>query len=112
MKGKVKIAKVDATVSRNLASKYGIKGYPTLIFFPKGNKDKTINYEGQRSAEDMSSWLNSQKIGPAKVELLELSQVNYNKECQKNNVCVLILVKTDEQIKNLKFLKEVMQKNS
>lgn len=67
MKGKVRIAKVDATVHRNIASEYGIQGYPTLIFFPKGKKDKTEKYEGQRTAEDIAAWLNSQKIGPAKV---------------------------------------------
>lgn len=44
MKGKVRIAKVDATVHRNIASEYGIQGYPTLIFFPKGKKDKTEKY--------------------------------------------------------------------
>ena len=44
MKGKVKIAKIDATANRNTASEYQIQGYPTMIFFPKGRKDKTEKY--------------------------------------------------------------------
>lgn len=67
MKGKVRIAKIDAATHRNTASEYGIQGFPTLIFFPKGKKGSTEKYEGQRTAEDIASWLNSQKIGPAKV---------------------------------------------
>lgn len=44
MKGKVRIAKLDATVHQKTASSYGIQGFPTLIFFPKGKKDKTWKY--------------------------------------------------------------------
>ena len=67
MEKKVRIAKIDASVNRDTASKYSIKGYPTLIFFPKGAKSETTNYNGERSSEAMASWLNSQKIGSAKV---------------------------------------------
>jgi protein disulfide-isomerase A6 len=30
---RVRIAKIDATVNRKMAQKYGIKGFPTLLFF-------------------------------------------------------------------------------
>jgi len=32
----IKIAKVDATVEKNIASTYGVTGFPTLKFFPPG----------------------------------------------------------------------------
>lgn len=50
MKDKVKIASYDASVHQQFAQKYQIRGFPTMILFPKGSKDKTVNYEGQRSA--------------------------------------------------------------
>ena len=39
LKGKVKIAKLDATEEKSMANKYGIKGFPTIKFFPAGKKD-------------------------------------------------------------------------
>lgn len=50
MKDKVKIAKIDATISQQTAQKYGIKGFPTMILFPVGKKGDKVNYEGARSA--------------------------------------------------------------
>lgn len=46
LKGTVKVAKVDATDSeaKGIAEKYDVKGYPTLIFFPPGQKDG-ISYD-------------------------------------------------------------------
>lgn len=34
----VKLGAVDATVSANLAQKYGVKGYPSIKVFPAGPK--------------------------------------------------------------------------
>ena len=34
----IKLAKVDATEETELATEFGVKGYPTMIFFKKGNK--------------------------------------------------------------------------
>ena len=42
------MGKVDATVQKDLASKYGVKGYPTLYFFKSGTHEK---YTGNRKAE-------------------------------------------------------------
>lgn len=36
LKGKVKFAKVDATVETRLAGQYGIKGFPTIKYFDFG----------------------------------------------------------------------------
>jgi len=58
------IAAVDATESKNLASKFEIKGFPTIKFFPKGST-KAEEYTGGRTAETITSWIN-QKIGTSK----------------------------------------------
>jgi len=49
------IAKFDATV--NEAEGVEIRGYPTLIFYPKDNKEG-ITYEGDRDVESFKAWLN------------------------------------------------------
>jgi protein disulfide-isomerase A1 len=49
------IAKFDATV--NEADGVQIRGYPTLIFYPKDNKEG-VNHDGDRELEDFKEWLN------------------------------------------------------
>lgn len=41
MKGKVKFGKVDATVEKRLASRFGVQGYPTIKYWKYG-KGKII----------------------------------------------------------------------
>jgi protein disulfide-isomerase A1 len=48
------IAKFDATA--NEVDGLEIQGYPTLVFFPKDNKDG-ISYDGGRGVEDFKKWL-------------------------------------------------------
>jgi len=55
------LAKVDATEQKEVASKHGIKGFPTLKFFKNG---KASDYNGGRTAPEIVSWLNK-KSGPA-----------------------------------------------
>jgi len=59
------IAKIDATEHSGPANTYGVKGYPTIIFFKNGNK---IAYEGDRSVAAMASFVNK-KSGPASTEI-------------------------------------------
>ena len=48
---KVNIAKIDATKNQNIAQKYQIKGFPTMLLFESEDKQSPITYEGQRTAE-------------------------------------------------------------
>lgn len=50
LKGQVSLGAVDATEHQGLASKYGVKGYPTIKMFPAGKKKKARDYQGPREA--------------------------------------------------------------
>jgi len=42
-----------------------IRGYPTLIFYPGGDRTKSVKYEGARETEEMISWLEEHASLPA-----------------------------------------------
>lgn len=53
----VVIANLDADKYKDFGEKYGVSGFPTLKFFPKGNKDGE-DYEGGRDLEDFVTFIN------------------------------------------------------
>jgi len=60
----VRLAKVDATAEKDLASKYNVKGYPTLLWFDDGQDSP---YDGGRTADEIVTWVDSM-VGPAVAE--------------------------------------------
>ncbi|PIN05871.1 Thioredoxin/protein disulfide isomerase [Handroanthus impetiginosus] len=60
----VVIANVDADKYKDLAEKYGVSGYPTLKFFPKGNKAGE-DYDGGRDLNDFVTFIN-EKCGTSR----------------------------------------------
>jgi protein disulfide-isomerase A1 len=82
----VKLVKVDCTVEKDTASKYAIKGFPTLKFFIKGNTEP-VDYEGGRTKDEIINWLRK-KTGPASVEL---KSVDAAEQTIGNNEVVAIL---------------------
>ncbi|KAL6079377.1 Protein disulfide-isomerase A6 [Balamuthia mandrillaris] len=56
-KGKTNVAKVDCTVEKNLAKRFGIKGFPTIKYIRDG---KVFDYKGQRTVEAFTSFVNSE----------------------------------------------------
>lgn len=93
LKGKVKLGAVDATVHQGLASKYGIKGFPTIKFFPGGKKDSSSaeEYNGGRTADDIVHWALEKAADAAPPP--ELHQVTKTKvlqdACENNQLCVV-----------------------
>eukprot|EP00439_Symbiodinium_sp_Y106_P051534 s513_g6.t2 len=60
----VSLAKVDATEEKDLAKKYDVKGFPTLIWFEEG---KQMEYSGGRTTQTIIDWASSM-TGPAVLE--------------------------------------------
>lgn len=53
LKGKVNVAKLDATANPRSQKRFGVTGFPTLKFFSKG---KVYPYEGARGKEDLITY--------------------------------------------------------
>ena len=60
VKGKAKIGAVDCTKHNAACSKFGVQGYPTLKKFG-ADKAKPEEYEGDRSLEDLKSFVTGEK---------------------------------------------------
>jgi len=58
-KDKVIIAKVDADAHRELGSRFDVKGFPTLKWFPAGQPSEPEKYEGGRTEDDLISFVES-----------------------------------------------------
>eukprot|EP01024_Parvocaulis_polyphysoides_P026521 TRINITY_DN2415_c0_g1_i1.p1 TRINITY_DN2415_c0_g1~~TRINITY_DN2415_c0_g1_i1.p1 ORF type:complete len:538 (+),score=115.82 TRINITY_DN2415_c0_g1_i1:133-1614(+) len=65
-KDKIALAKCDATQHKDLASKFGVKGYPTLKIF-RGDPEDYSDYKGPRESAGIISYM-SKQFGPASKE--------------------------------------------
>ena len=78
------LAKVDATVEKNLDKRFGLKGYPIVKLFIKG---KEIDYDKERKAKDVVNWMRRKTNGQSIINL------NTSEEIEKfknDNKVVLI----------------------
>ena len=77
------VAKVDATVEKDLAQKYKVRGYPTVKFFKKG---VATDYTAGRREKDVINWMRK-KSGDITKVLKTLEEVeNFKKD---NEVCAV-----------------------
>ncbi|XP_006012215.1 protein disulfide-isomerase A6 [Latimeria chalumnae] len=87
--GKVKLGAVDATVSQVLSSRYGIRGFPTIKIFQKG--EDPVDYEGGRTRSDIIARaldLFSESAPPP--ELLEIINEDILKTtCEGHQLCII-----------------------
>lgn len=108
----VKVAKVDATVHTELAQKYNIRGFPTLLLFPAGRKGKPVVYNEGRDLESMKKFATKYAMKAMKATQL-LSNAQYEKECSDSSCFIAFLPhildsSAKERKGYLKVLKEVM----
>uniref|UniRef100_A0A3Q0KSZ2 protein disulfide-isomerase n=1 Tax=Schistosoma mansoni TaxID=6183 RepID=A0A3Q0KSZ2_SCHMA len=92
LKGTVKVAALDATVHSRMAQKYGIRGYPTIKFFPAGPKtDDPIDYDGARSSDAIVAWAMEKADASAPApEIVELTSASILKEaCEDHPLCII-----------------------
>ncbi|KAK8805187.1 hypothetical protein WA538_001649 [Blastocystis sp. DL] len=54
------IAEVNADEDKVLSERFGITGFPTLKYFPAGEKVEAIDYKEGRSAEDIINFINKE----------------------------------------------------
>eukprot|EP00877_Chromochloris_zofingiensis_P001889 jgi/Chrzof1/11700/Cz06g06030.t1 len=60
LKGRVVIAKVNADEHRSLGEKYGVQGFPTIKWFPRGkepNKDNAEAYDSARTHDKFLEYI-------------------------------------------------------
>jgi len=91
LKGKVKLGAVDATVHQGLAGQYGVRGYPTIKFFPAGIKGEAQEYDGGRTSDDIVKWaLDRYEVNLPAPELVQVtSQKVMEEQCEQRPLCVI-----------------------
>jgi len=60
----VVIGDVDCTVEKDLCSKYGVRGYPTIKYFTGDTAADGDKYEGGRDYDTLKSWAD-ENLGPS-----------------------------------------------
>ena len=86
----VPIVKLDATIDKDVASKYGVKGFPSLKLFKNG---QPVDYKGGRTENDIFNWINKKKGDSTKL----LNTDEEITEFSKQNVAVLLVTTEGEE---------------
>jgi protein disulfide-isomerase A6 len=77
----VLLASVDATENMELADRFGVTGYPTIKYFPKGSTEAE-DYKGGRTADTIISWMNekaglNRKVKKVPSAVVDLTDSNF-----------------------------------
>ncbi|XP_057677977.1 protein disulfide-isomerase A6 [Corythoichthys intestinalis] len=88
-KGKVRLGAVDATVHQAVSSRYGIRGFPTIKIFRKGEEPE--DYQGGRTRGDIiERALDLFSDNAPAPELLEiLNEDVLKKTCEDSQLCII-----------------------
>ena len=97
------LAQVDCTVEKTLASKYKVRGYPTLKYFQKG---KDIDYSGGRTEASIENWMRKRASGNL---ITELKDANAIEEFKKKNNKFLVYFGDDKD--HIKVLEDISNEN-
>nr|CAG8626389.1 5586_t:CDS:2 [Entrophospora candida] len=97
-KDHVIIAKVDADKHRDLGTRFGVEGFPTLKWFQKGSSDKPDDYESSRELDSLVTFVEEKSGYKAKkpvTAVTELTSHNFDDialDPNKNVLSLLILL--------------------
>jgi protein disulfide isomerase len=94
LKGVATLAEVDCTKETELASKFGIKGFPTMMIFRNG--EKVEDYNGPRTASGITAYMKAQ-TGPAVTKIEKAEQLE---ELRKEDlpVCIIKTASADSEL--------------
>merc|ERR1719399_156326 len=95
LKGKVKLGNVDATAHQGLGSTYGVQGYPTIKWFPAGEKSggasSAQDYQQERKAGSIVKFaldeLSKSGWEPEVNEIFD--HAHFKEQCEENQLCIL-----------------------
>jgi len=90
----VPLVKIDATAETDLASRFGVQGYPTLKWFVNG---KAMEYGGGRTEPEIIQWI-TKKTGPASRLIPDAADLEEQKGT--NKVVVVFYGSDNDQFKN------------
>ncbi|KAI3635495.1 hypothetical protein MIR68_006133 [Amoeboaphelidium protococcarum] len=89
----VVIAKVDADAHRDLGSRFGIQGFPTIKWFPKGVTSDPEDYKGGRTLDDFAKFIQDKTGVGAKLpesSVIVLDDDNFDKVVKNESVATLV----------------------
>ncbi|KAG5501822.1 hypothetical protein JKF63_04091 [Porcisia hertigi] len=90
------IGKVDATQERDIGQRFGVTGFPTILYFAPGSL-KPMKYEGGRTADEFAKYLMSQVNGlqliiPKEPQFAtELDSTNFDAVAKDPSKAVLVM---------------------
>ena len=85
------LARVDATVEKQLDQRFQLRGFPIIKLFIRG---KEIEYNKERNAVDVINWMRRKTNGPATENLNTIEEVE---KFKKENEVVLIYFGDDKK---------------
>lgn len=93
LEGKVKLGAVDATVHQEIASRFNIRGYPTIKFFSPGARasSEAQEYSGGRTAEDIVAWAlakYSENVPAPEIQQI-VSEATFKEACDSHPLCIV-----------------------
>jgi len=92
--GVAKLGAVDATIYTNLASKYGVKGYPTIKVFKPGKRDPE-DYQGGRTSSDIVTYAKNIAQTLTKPKPRQITEISSSKDfddvCSESTCIIAVL---------------------
>lgn len=89
----IKLGAIDASMYQEFAQKYGIQGFPTLMYFPAGTKTRkdAKPYQGERSSNSIVQWARGMvaKFRPPPEVSQLTSEEKFKEVCENSQICIV-----------------------